>query len=259
MGVDARGRYDLPRIADSIAEVQPQLVGVQEISRNHAVYNCDDQPALIAARLTRITGRTWHHVYVKEWDTRKRECVDGGRGDEHETEGLAFFAPAPLMSVEHVRLWNSRLGLSARVAAAPDVDIVVTHLSSSTANVKDRTRQVEKLLPWAAARGDTRVLMGDLNADADAPELAPLFASYRDAWADAASQAKAFGIRSGSTRPGAESRIDFVLHTGVGLTLDSVEVVNTSGLLGTEASDHRPVVATFRIATRTLFPRAALR
>ena len=152
-----------------------------------------------------------------------------------------------MLTVEHVRLWNSRIGLSARSPLAPDIAVVVTHLAHSAANVKDRTRQVERLLPWAAARGETRVLMGDLNADFDAPEMQPVFTTYRDAWAEAARDGTARGIGSGSTRPGRESRIDYVLYAGDGLILDSAEVVDTAGLLGTEASDHRPVVGTFRI------------
>jgi endonuclease/exonuclease/phosphatase family metal-dependent hydrolase len=248
MGVDAEGEYTLSRIADVIADAAPHLVGVQEISRNHAYYNCDDQPAAIAARLSKITGLVWHHVYVKEWDTRKRECLESGRGDEHETEGLAFFAPEPIQ-VERVKLPNGRLGLTTRIAAAPGVAVVVTHLASGAATLKDRVRQIEMLLPWAAGRGTPRILLGDFNAGPDAPEMRPVFADYRDAWQEGSRGGKARGVASGSTRPGRESRIDYVFYTPAsGLALEDVEVMDTSSLLGSEASDHRPVVATFRIA-----------
>jgi endonuclease/exonuclease/phosphatase family metal-dependent hydrolase len=246
-GVNSRGRYDLPRLADTIASISPSIVGLQELTRNHAVYNCDDQAALLAQRLRLITGRPWTYVYVQEWPTLKRECVDSGRGDGVETEGLALLAPEPLINVEHIALWNGRLGLAARVGSAPRVTVIVTHLASSAANLKDRIRQLATLLPWAELRGAPRMLIGDFNAEADAAELQPAMAQYRDAWADAKHAGGALGVSSGSTRPGKESRIDFVLYTpDQKMKLDSVEVIDTSSIpFGSEVSDHRPVVATF--------------
>ncbi|MGH9346247.1 MAG: endonuclease/exonuclease/phosphatase family protein [Vicinamibacterales bacterium] len=50
-GMDGRGRYNLQRAVDVIARVQPDLVGLQEITRNHSMYKCDDQPAKMPRRL----------------------------------------------------------------------------------------------------------------------------------------------------------------------------------------------------------------
>lgn len=251
-GVNGRGAYDLPHLAEAIAKAKVDIVGLQEITRNHASYQCEDQPARLASLLQQSTGRQWSHAYKNEWVTKHRQCVDSGRGDDVETEGLALLAPEPLEGVDSVHLWNSRIGLGAHLASVPDVQFVVTHLAANvkdeTANVKlqkDRTRQIETLLQWAAGRGATRILMGDFNADPQSPEMQPVLAQYHDAWTDAAAQGATAG--SGETHKG--SRIDYIFYTPPGgLQLERVEVVDTGSLLGgTEVSDHRPVLATFRV------------
>src|SRR4051794_31923257 len=43
-GIDGSGRYNLQRAIDVVARVQPDIVGLQEVTRNHPFYSCDDQP-----------------------------------------------------------------------------------------------------------------------------------------------------------------------------------------------------------------------
>ena len=249
-GNDARDRYNLQRTIDTLAGLKADLIGVQEIVRNHELYRCDDQPAQVAAGLRRATGRPWTYVYVNEWVTEQRGCLDSRRGDDIETEGLAFFAQAPSLEVDYVRLWHTRIGLRVRVPQAPQIAVVVTHLASSAANRDDRIRQVATLAPWVEAQGPLRILMGDFNAEPEAAEIQPLFAGQRDAWTEAARHGRARGPQDGSTRPHKSSRIDYVTYTPAPqLRLESIEVVDTSSLLNPwEASDHRPVVATFRVS-----------
>src|SRR3982751_2486890 len=47
-GLNGAGKYGLNYSAQTSAAVKPDLVGVQELTRNHPSYNCDDQPAKIA-------------------------------------------------------------------------------------------------------------------------------------------------------------------------------------------------------------------
>lgn len=246
-GVDARGAYDLPRLAHAIAAAHPDIVGIQELTRNHSEYQCDDQPALLATLLQQITGRTWTHVYEKEWVTTHRQCMDSGRGDGVETEGLTLLAPERLTSVDHVQLWNGRIGLSAHLASVPQVAFVVTHLASGVQGQTDRVRQLETLLPWVESRGRSTVFIGDFNAIPDAPELQPVLARFHDAWTDA----DARHATSGPAATHSRWRIDYVFYTpGQRLDLERVEVLETSsifGIAGPEVSDHRPVVATFRV------------
>ena len=248
-GSDERERYNLQRTVDVLASLDADLIGAQELLRNHAQYRCDDQPAQIAEGLRRATGRPWRYVYVNEWVTENRECLEAGLGDGVETEGLAFFTAEPSLDVDYVRLWHTRIGLRARIPKAPDVSVIVTHLAHSAVNLSDRRQQIDQLVPWSGEQGPFRVLMGDFNAAPGSPELAPVTAMYRDAWADAAETGKARGVTDGSTRPGRSSRIDYVMYTPAARwRIDAVDVVDSSGWLQRwEASDHRPVVATFRL------------
>lgn len=247
-GADRQGRYDLQRTIEAIAGFDADLVGVQEALRNDPGFNCDDQPALIAAGLTRLTGRPWTYVYARAWITGNHECRRRDRGDDVATEGLALFAPGRVIASRWLRLSEGRIGMSARLASMPDVPIVLTHLSANQENQPNRVREIAALLPWAEVRG-AGILMGDLNATPQAVELVPLLARYRDAWTEAAGRGLAGGADSGATRPGRRGvRIDYVLyHPEAGLTLEAVDVIDTSATSGlAEVSDHRPVVATFR-------------
>ena len=247
-GADRRGHYDLARTIDAIWRLDADLVGVQEALRNHAGFDCDDQPALIAEGLRRRTGRPWTHEYVEAWITGNRQCLERRRGDDVETEGVAFFTPERIVASNSVRLSDGRVGLAVRVASLPHVPVIVTHLAATRQNQPARVREIAALLPWAAPQGPG-LLIGDLNATPEASELGPVMARYRDAWADAAAQGRARGIASGSTRPGRRvSRIDYVFYSPeVDLTLESVEVVDTATPPALPAvSDHHPVVTTFR-------------
>jgi endonuclease/exonuclease/phosphatase family metal-dependent hydrolase len=232
-------RYNLQNAIDLIARVQPDLIGVQELTRNHPAYACDDQPALIAEGLTAATGRAWRHVYKEEWFTPDRTCLDRGVGDAAESEGLAFLAPASVDDVTMTRLQNSRIAMRAR-SGGSGVPVVVTHLASGTAGFSDRVAQFGQLVPWAQGAGVPRILIGDLNAVPESPELQPVLSEYRDAWADALLAGTARGVMSGDTRIRG-GRIDHVLYTGDTLKVESAEIVDST------ASDHRPLVVRFRV------------
>ena len=247
-GADRPGRYDLEQTIAAIEHLDADLVGVQEALRNHAEFDCDDQPELIAEGLRRRTGRPWTHVYAKSWVTEDRRCMERGQGDDVQTEGVAFFTSERVAASDSVRLSEGRVGLAVRIASMPDIPVIVTHLAAGRQDQAGRARELAALLPWAAQRGPG-LLMGDLNARPDASELAPVMTQYRDAWAQAAATGRTRGVESGSTRPGRRvSRIDYVLYApGVDLTLESVEIVDPSTLPGLGGvSDHFPVVATFR-------------
>ena len=245
-GAGGDNRYDLQRTIAAIARFDADVVGVQEALRNHPQFNCDDQPALIADGLRRLTGRRWTHVYAKAWITDNRECLTRGRGDDVATEGVALLTPDRVLTSSQINLPESRVGLMARLASMPDVPVVVTHLTAYRRNQAHRIKQIEALLPWAAQQGPG-ILMGDFNAWPGTIEVAAILAKYRDAWGEAHERGLNTGVASGSTRPGSESRIDFVLYApDAPLLVESVDVVDTSTDGSVEVSDHRPVSATFR-------------
>lgn len=250
-GINGANKYDLSSAVDAIARINPDLVGVQELTRNHATYNCDDQPARIAEQLSARTGRQWHFVYQQEWFTFNRECVNAGRGDGVETEGLGFFSPEPIVSTVWTQVWNGRIGLLAPVRRGRDVPVIVTHLAHGTQGHSDRMRQLDSLLPWTgtAAGSGPRVFIGDFNFSPGTPEYQRLRAEYRDAWEDAVAAGTARGIADGITHK--SSRIDFIFYSPSSvLELLWVETVDARSLFGSEPSDHRPVVAAFAVNNR---------
>jgi len=252
-GADRRGAYKLQRTIEAIVRLDANLVAVQEAVRNNKGFGCDDQPALIAEGLRRRTGRPWTHVYAGARTAESEECAARG-SDRVPTEGIAFFAPEPIIASKYVYLSERRLGLVAHIASMPEVPIVVTHLAASNSSQLSRVQEIAVLLPWAERHGPG-MLVGDFNATPEASELSPVTARYVDAWAQAAARGIAAGVESGATWAGRRGRrIDYVFYAGaLDLTLVSAEVVDTSILSGLgDVSDHRPLVATFR----RLMPRS---
>ncbi len=240
-GLNSDGAYDLQWAIRTIAALHPDIVGVQELTRNHPAYKCEDQPAKIAQGLTQATGRAWSYIYEQEWTTTITEC----KGDTPETEGNGFFAPAPISKAGSVEMWNGRNGLKTN---AGGITILTTHLQSGKLpeNSSDRMRQLATLLPWTAQQGTPRILVCDCNANPESPEYAQLRAMYRDAWVDAVAAGRAKGRMDGITHK--SSRIDYIFFDpGTRLELLSMENIETPALIGQEASDHRPQLAVFTL------------
>jgi endonuclease/exonuclease/phosphatase family metal-dependent hydrolase len=247
-GMTARGKYDLQRAIDVIAKVSPDVVGLQETTRYHPQYGCDDQPKRIADGLSQATGGRWAAIYQQEWFTPDISCKERGAGDGKETEGLTVLSPHAIEKVAHTDLWNTRIGLAVRVRDIAGIPIVVTHLASGAKGADDRHKQVGPLLAWARGLGSPRILIGDFNMAANADELQPVLKDYADAWPEAMTTRTTRGVMSGSTRVGKDGRIDYVFFTrDKKLTLDWVEVIDSARLIGEAASDHQPVVAHFRV------------
>ena len=243
-GIDAGGKYNLQRTIDTIAKIQPDVVGLQEVTRNHPYYNCDDQPAKLAEGLKAATGRAWSVAYEQEWFTPSVECRDSGRGDGKETEGLAFLSPAPLGATTMVTLPYSRIALTAKPQALGGTPITVTHLASGKTNAPQRAKQVEALMKWSDKFGAAQLVLGDFNLTLQEPELEPMLRMFRDVWTDA----KGAGSATGAEGTHGAKRIDFILLKGDALQVEGMETVETGGWFGKAASDHRPVVARFRLA-----------
>jgi endonuclease/exonuclease/phosphatase family metal-dependent hydrolase len=248
-GLNLSGRYDLKWSIDTVARIAPDLVGMQELTRNHPYYNCDDQPARIADGVASATGRPWTAVYQQEWFTPIRECPDTGRGDGPATEGLGFLAPGPQPAPIFTSLHNGRIGLLSVVSRGRGVPVVNTHLAHGSQGQADRLRQLDALLPWVLDRaaGGPVILIGDFNHNPFAPEYARIRAAgFRDAWEDAVAAGTARGRLDGITK--GSSRIDYVFYIPAGaIELLWIENVDTRALTGTQASDHNPLVAAFAV------------
>ena len=103
-----------------------------------------------------------------------------------------------------------------------------THLDYR-ADPRVRRQQVTEMLAHIGSVSTPTLVLGDLNATPDAPELQPLFARLRDTWQNAADP----GFTYPADRP--VKRIDYVLaSTHFRVWSASVPV--------SEVSDHRPVL-----------------
>ena len=246
-GINGAGKYGLNYAVQTIAAIKPDLVGVQELTRNHPSYNCEDQPAKIADMLSSATGRSWRSVYQQEWFTPDKSCQADGRGDGPETEGIGFFSQEPVAIADMTQLWNARLGVMTMLHRGRDIPIIVTHLASGTNGQSDRLRELDALVPWAASRGNgAKILIGDFNASPGTPEYEKISAQFHDAWVDGVAAGLARGRMDGITHK--SSRIDYIFYVPSStLELRAIENVDTKALTGTEASDHNALVATFAV------------
>ena len=242
-GIDGSNKYNLQRAIDTIAKVQPDLVGLQEVTRNHPYYNCDDQPAKIAEGLKAATGRAWSVVYEQEWFTPNVECRDSGRGDGKETEGLVFLSPQPLGSPSMTPLPVSRITLTVKPSALGGMAATVTHLASGKTNGPARMKEVEALLKTTEKFGASQIVLGDSNLKPEEPELQPMLTLFRDVW----TMAKEAGVASGPEGTHKDARLDFIFVKGKDVQIVHAESLETSSWFGAAASDHRPVVATLRL------------
>lgn len=243
-GLDGNGRYNLQNAPAVIARVQPDIVGLQEVTRNHPSYQCDDQPARIASMLDAMTGQRWSMSYQQEWFTPDVSCQQSGRGDGRETEGLVLLTKRSMTPPTMTTLVDSRIGLQASLADAYGLTVAVTHLTSGSGAGGTRVQQVLQLVAWLNGLPEPRIVMGDFNAAPGSAELQPIAAAYHDAWQDAS----AVGRASGNANSHGSSRIDDIFfRPGNSLTLMSVDVIDTMSIVGVDASDHSPVAATFTI------------
>lgn len=110
------------------------------------------------------------------------------------------------------------------------VDVFNSHLDYR-GDPAIRTGQIADIIKISNEVGGQQLLLGDLNARPQQPEMAALFDTFADGWVEA-------GQGDGFTFPAhaPDRRIDYILTRG-GPRVTAIEIPNTL------ASDHRPLVA----------------
>jgi endonuclease/exonuclease/phosphatase family metal-dependent hydrolase len=246
-GVGTDGRLELGRIARVLRDLDPDVAGLQEVDRGFdARSDRRDQ----AGELAEALGL---HLL---WAPAIRRPGQGPGGSDGEY-GVALLTRAPAVLVDLVPMQLSghepRVVLQAR---AGGLTLLVTHLDFGSRSV--RRRQAERVAGLDVV--EPAVLLADLNARPQAPELAPLTrVGWRDAWAEAPDRSGgswpfagatvsalpsrfASGHLVGRTQPARfpVRRVDAVLVRGGVRTLRAE--VPRSEASRAEASDHRPLV-----------------
>jgi endonuclease/exonuclease/phosphatase family metal-dependent hydrolase len=224
-GVGVDGLLNLERIATVVEDTHPDVIGLQEVDR-HFGERSDfvDQAMWLADRLD------LHVVF----------------GANIDLEPLTPGAPrrpygTAILSRYRIREWRNTLlprpvggeqrGLLEAVINVRGVPVRAynTHLQHNSQ--EERLAQVAAIRSIVAEARESVVLVGDLNATPDSPEIGAITEDLADAWAQA-------GEGDGFTYDAASphARIDYVLTS-------SDVVARTAAVVTSDASDHLPVVA----------------
>src|SRR5918995_5596510 len=225
-GVGLDGLLDLERIAAVVEETDAEVVGLQEVDNHWSERsNFVDQATWLAERL--------------DMQVRFGANLDldpPAPGAPRRQYGTA------ILSAHRIRAWTNTLlprisdggeqrGLlevQIKVRGIP-VRVFNTHLQHDSQ--VERLAQVDRIRQVLATANESVVLLGDLNATPDTPEIAGLTDLLVDAWVTA-------GVGDGYTFDAAtpHTRIDYVMSSGD-------IVARTAAVVTTDSSDHLPVVA----------------
>lgn len=224
-GRDLDGVFDLERTAAVIRAQNPDLVALQEVGRH---WSADTEFRDQVADLERLLDMA--SVYGANLDRGPLQP-----GAARRQYGTAILSAWPLLDSANILLPRATSADEQRGLLVLDVDLdgqafrlYNAHLGVSA---EERRLQAEVILGEAGTASVPQALLGDLNARPGAPELAPLFKHFRDAWAVA-------GEGDGFTFPAADpkARIDYVLVSPL-LEVRRASVPELPG------SDHLPLVA----------------
>lgn len=228
-GVGANGHLDLQRTAAAIAETDADVIGLQEVDRWWSKRSgFADQ----AGDLAELLG-----LHLAFGATLSRNGSDAVR--PRQEYGVALLSRHRITAVRHTLLPRPRGGEQRGLL---DAEIVVggatlrclcTHLQHRS----PRARGQQATAIGAAVGTDETptVLLGDLNARPDAPEVQALAEHLVDAWPDGGDGP---GFTYHARKPAA--RIDYVLASP-GIEVERAQVVDA------DASDHLPVSADLRL------------
>jgi len=237
------GVFDLDRTAAAIAELDADVIGLQEVD----VHWSDRSNHLDVAQ--QLADRLDMEVrFAPIYDLAPAEP-----GDPRRQFGVAVLSRVPIVAFTNHDL--TRLStqdpnpvprpMPGFAEAVVEVDGARVHVHSTHLDHRGdpsvRERQVADTVRILRAHpiGTPQVLTGDLNALADAPELQPL-------WAPRGPLTTVLPFDDSPTYPAAEpqTRID---HVAVTRQLEVIDARVPDTELARTASDHRPVVTTLEL------------
>ncbi|MEV7786278.1 endonuclease/exonuclease/phosphatase family protein [Streptomyces sp. NPDC088106] len=228
--------FDLDRTAAALRGLRADVIGLQEVDVHWGARSdfVDEARAL--------AGKLRMRVFFAPIYDLEPPGPDG----ERRRFGVAVLSRHPVLHAENHEITRLSTQTSEPVSApAPGFAEVVVEVRGARVHVYSthldyradpsvRAAQVADMLAVLAGDRGPKVLVGDFNAEAGAPELAPLWRTLRDAAPD-----------GGGTYPAGEpvKRIDLVT-VSPGITVTGARTV------ATDASDHRPVVTDLKVPRR---------
>lgn len=237
-GVGDDGRHDLPRLATVLAAADADVISLQEVDRHFGDRSENVDQALLLARALDMQ---------LAWGPAIDEPRPGGkpRGEY----GNALLSRLPILISDVHRLPG---GGEPRCALRTMIEldggalwVTSTHLSRKGG---DRAAQVAALADLHTGSMETGVVVGDFNAEPDAPELAAMRQRFGDAWElanerDDRSGWKFWQHDEGNTHPARSPnrRIDQAWVTQ-GVAVAAAQVLDGGG-----ASDHLPLMVDLEV------------
>ncbi|WP_299958215.1 endonuclease/exonuclease/phosphatase family protein [uncultured Modestobacter sp.] len=243
-GVGDDGRHDLPRLARLLADADPDVICLQEVDRHFGDRSEHvDQAELLARALDRELV----------WSASIDEPGRAGRSERRQY-GNAVLSRLPVLTSHVHRLpggGEPRSALRSLVQlAGATLWVTTTHLSSAAA--ADRAVQAAAVADLHTDPAEPAVVVGDLNAAPDAPELAALRVHLADAWelaAQRSDQSGRFSLHAGQglTHPARRPRVRIdQVWVSAGVGVRGARVLDGSG-----ASDHHPLLVDLQVPAGT--------
>jgi endonuclease/exonuclease/phosphatase family metal-dependent hydrolase/regulation of enolase protein 1 (concanavalin A-like superfamily) len=237
-GVGTDNNYDIDRLATWMANMNPDIISLNEVEKYAGSWGNEDQPARFAALLTQKTGHTWYYHFAQRYGS----WSSNGQGN-------MVLSRFPLSHTAQLQLSCDRaVALAGVVVNGRHINVISTHLDDSSSGC--RTTQVSEMLSWFRNFPEQRIIAADMNDQASSERIETVTQTYHDAWARAAAEGTAIDYpdnsRFGATR---NTRIDYIFYSrnATALTLRSAQVYDTRDWNGYMPSDHKPLVVTFDV------------
>ena len=224
-GTSSDNRLDLARIAQEIRSSDADIVGLQEVDRHW------NERSVFADQAAELAGMLQMHVvYGADLD---RDPLNPG--EPRRQYGNAILSDAPIQEWRNTLLPRTgdleQRGLLEALVRVRSVSVRFCTTQLQHDSQQERIEQIAAIREIIGVSQEPVVVTGDLNAPPDTPEIKALTEDLADAWVQA-------GVGPGYTYPALNpnARIDYVMHT------DDL-VVRTAAVLGTDGSDHLPMIA----------------
>ena len=221
-GFNTNGRLDLEALAQVIEAEGADVVALQEVSRRWVVNGSVDTLVWMSRRLDMpyVWGPSadsiWGNAILSQWPVLEREVI-------------------PMPNNGSLNLKRNLTYARLEMRLGRDLNVIATHFTHSVGTTEERLPQAEAVLArWGGL--PRTVVMGDLNAEPDTPEIQALrTAGLVDAFEGSGA------VRPGYTSPsdGPYRRIDYIWV--------SPDLRATDFSVGdTLASDHFPISVTLK-------------
>lgn len=242
-GTDNVENYD--RTATWIARMNPDVIGLCEMP--------SEKISTLVSLVNQKTGRVWKWHFIPKYSGT--------------SEGNLILSTYNFVSKSSRFLsYNRSIAQVTINVGGRNVNFFATHLDHTSSSL--RLTQAQEIVSWMAGFATPRILVGDMNAGNDAPEVLKLLSANRDSWVDALNQGTARAYPDNPVQMNTRTRrwrIDFIMYAASASTLITrgadipdirdLSKTNVAVRLGTtddkgvRPSDHNLVVSDFEVVS----------